>query len=38
MAFIKNLCTPALVYFVISMLGLTIAIFQNLGNNDIYIL
>ena len=35
---LKMLCKPALIYFVISMLGLTISIFQNLGNSDIYTL
>jgi hypothetical protein len=33
---LKELCTPAALYFVISMLGLVIAIFQNLGNSDSY--
>lgn len=33
---LKQLCTPAALYFVISMIGLFIAIFQNLGNRDSY--
>ncbi len=33
---LKQLCTPAALYFVISMIGLVIAIFQNLGNRDSY--
>ena len=33
---LKELCTPAAVYFVISMLGLAIVMFQNLGNSDCY--
>lgn len=35
---LKELCTPSLVYFVISVLGLTISIIQNLGNNHHYTL
>jgi len=35
---LKELCTPAAVYFVISMIGLVILIFQNLGNNTSYCL
>lgn len=31
---LKELCTPAAVYFVLSMIGLVIVIFQNLGVND----
>lgn len=41
MAFPKNLkqlCTPALVYFIISVLGLGISIIQNLGNSSHYTL
>jgi hypothetical protein len=30
------LCTPSLVYFVISVIGLAMAIVQNLGNNNRY--
>lgn len=33
---LKQLCTPAALYFVIAMIGLVIAIFQNLGNTDSY--
>jgi len=32
----KDLCTPSLIYFVISMIGLIAIIFQNLGNNNTY--
>jgi hypothetical protein len=32
----KNLCTPAFVYFAISILGLILIIFNNLGNKNIY--
>jgi hypothetical protein len=35
---LKDLCTPALLYFVISILGLLMAALQNLGNNDSYTL
>lgn len=35
---LKELCTPSLVYFAISMLGLFIAIMQNLGNTKKYTL
>ena len=41
MAFPKNLkelCTPSLIYFFISMLGLAIAVIQNLGNTKSYTL
>ena len=33
---IKELCTPAAVYFVISMLGLLIVVFQNIGCTDTF--
>jgi hypothetical protein len=39
MAFPKNLsqlCTPSLIYFVISVLAIAISIIQNLGNNSVY--
>jgi hypothetical protein len=39
MAFPKNLkelCRPSLVYFVVSMLGIFIAVLQNLGNTKKY--
>jgi hypothetical protein len=32
----KDLCSPALLYFVLSMIGLIAIIFQNLGNNNTY--
>ena len=33
---ISKLCTPAYLYFVISMIGLVIIAFQNLGNTTTY--
>jgi hypothetical protein len=33
---LKQLCTPAALYFVISIIGLVIAVFQNLGNTNSY--
>jgi hypothetical protein len=39
MAFPKNLkelCTPSLVYFVISIISLTVVLLQNLGNTNSY--
>lgn len=33
---IKDLCTPALVYFVVSLVGIFISILQNLGNTKTY--
>jgi hypothetical protein len=33
---LSQLCTPSLVYFVISVIGLAMAIIQNLGNNNRY--
>lgn len=33
---LKSLCTPAALYFIISMFGLLIVIFQNLGNTNSY--
>jgi hypothetical protein len=33
---LKELCTPAAIYFIISILGLVIIMFQNLGNRDSY--
>lgn len=35
---LRELCTPSLVYFVISMLALVIALLQNLGNSKSYTL
>jgi hypothetical protein len=33
---LKELCTPASLYFVISMIALVLVLFQNLGNNHSY--
>ena len=33
---IKELCTPALVYFIVSLVGIFISILQNLGNTKTY--
>ena len=33
---LKELCTPAMLYFVISMIGLVIVLIQNLGNTNSY--
>ncbi len=33
---LKQLCTPAALYFVISIIALVIVIFQNLGNTNSY--
>jgi hypothetical protein len=33
---LKELCTPAFVYFVLSVIGLILIIVQNLGNNNMY--
>jgi len=33
---LKELCTPALIYFIISILALVIILFQNLGDNNSY--
>jgi hypothetical protein len=33
---LKELCTPAALYFVISILGLVIVLLQNLGNSNSY--
>ena len=35
-SFMKSLCTPAALYFVISIFGLMLAMFQNLGNTNSY--
>jgi len=32
----KELCTPAFLYFVISIVGLIILVIQNLGNHNVY--
>ena len=34
----KELCTPAAFYFIISIIGLILVLFQNLGNNGRYTL
>ena len=33
---LKELCTPAMLYFVISMIALIMVLFQNLGNSNSY--
>ena len=33
---LKELCTPALIYFIISILALIMLLLQNLGNNSMY--
>jgi hypothetical protein len=33
---LKELCTPAMIYFLISIIGLTIVLLQNLGNTNSY--
>jgi len=33
---LKELCTPAALYFIISIIGLVIVLFQNLGNSNSY--
>jgi hypothetical protein len=33
---LKELCTPALIYFIISIIALFILVLQNLGNNNSY--
>jgi len=33
---LKELCTPALVYFIISMVALAIVFLQNIGNSNSY--
>ena len=33
---LKELCKPALLYFIISMLSMIVLLFQNLGNNGLY--
>lgn len=35
---LSQLCTPSLVYFVISVVGIVVAIFQNMGNKTKYCL
>jgi hypothetical protein len=33
---LKELCSPAMIYFVISMIALIMVLFQNLGNSNSY--
>ena len=33
---LKELCSPAMIYFVISMIALIMVLFQNLGNSSSY--
>ncbi len=33
---LKELCTPAFIYFVISIFGLILVIIQNLGNTNVF--
>ena len=33
---VKDLCKPAFVYFVLSIFGILVSIFQNFGNKNIY--
>ena len=33
---LKDLCSPALLYFIISMIAMVVVLFQNLGNNNSY--
>jgi hypothetical protein len=33
---LKELCTPAMIYFVISIISLIMVLFQNLGNSNSY--
>jgi len=35
---LSQLCTPAWLYFVISMIGMVLAVIQNIGNNGMYTL
>ena len=35
---LSQLCTPALIYFVLSVIGIVMAIFQNMGNTNKYCL
>ncbi len=34
MKFLKDMCTPAALYFVISLISILILVFQNMGNNN----
>ncbi len=33
---VKQLCTPAFIYFVLSMIGIIASVIQNMGNSDVY--
>ena len=33
---LKELCTPAMLYFVLSMIGFIMVFFQNMGNSNVY--
>ena len=33
---LKDLCTPAAVYFILSMISLAVVFLQNIGNNGMY--
>lgn len=33
---LKKICSPAILYFVVSIIGLVIILFQNLGNTNSY--
>ena len=35
---LSQLCTPSWLYFIISMIGMIIAVIQNIGNNGVYTL
>jgi len=35
---VKQLCTPAYIYFLLSVIGIIIAIVQNVGNRGVYCL
>lgn len=35
---LKELCTPAMLYFILSMIGFIMIIFQNMGNRNVYTL
>ena len=35
---LKDLCTPAMIYFVLSVVSIVVMVFQNLGNTNTYCL
>jgi fatty acid desaturase len=35
---LKELCTPAFLYFILSVFGILVSVFQNLGNKNMYTL